>query len=187
MVLIVIACIIIAIVLSLIIFLITIYNKYQMLIIKINKGEDYIFNSLENKYNILLKYLDFFKDNITIDEEDFEEYKLLNTKTNIDKLNTYVNNFNNLINRYMDNNEDLYKKDTIASLNDELFNANLSINSSKNYYNNYVTKYNNQCHTFPSNIVAKIFKYKEKNIMNEDNIDGLKILNDNDNEKNNED
>ena len=77
----------------------------------------------------------------------------------------------------MDNNEELYKNETIIKLDNELSNINLSINSSKKYYNKHLTEYNNLCNLFPSKIIAFIFKYKPKNFIDEEIPDTLKILN----------
>ena len=175
--LIIIICIVVAIVASILIFLITIYNKFQWLIIKLDKGENNIASSLEVKYNILLRYIEFLKNNTTIDEEDFEEYKLLNTKIPVIKFNKKINELTNMINTYMDNNEKLYKNETVNKLNEEIYNINLSINSSKKYYNNHLTEYNHLCNAFPSKIIANIFKYKEKEFIDEETPNTLKILN----------
>lgn len=177
MLLIVIICLLIAIVALIAIFLITKYNNFQWILIKLNKGENKISSFLKTKYDILLRKFEFLKNNITIDDDDFEEYKLLNTNISIDKLNQKTNDLNNLINKYLDNNEELYKNETIIKLDNELSNINLSINSSKKYYNKHLTEYNNLCNLFPSKIIAFIFKYKPKNFIDEEIPDTLKILN----------
>ena len=173
----VIICIIVALIASIIIFLINIYNKYQWVLIKIKKGENNIESFLNIKYDTLMRYFEFLKSNITVDEDDFEEYKLFNTEVSINKLNDKIIDLKNLINRYMDNNEDLYKNETITKINEELYNINLSINSSKKYYNEHVAEYNNLCQSYPSKIIANIFKYKTKSFIDEDAPDNLKILN----------
>ena len=50
----------------LLIILITTYNKFQWSIIKLNKGETTISNALEKKYHLLLRYIDFLKNNISV-------------------------------------------------------------------------------------------------------------------------
>lgn len=170
-------CIIVAIIASISLLIVIIYNKFQWIIIKLNKGESNISNFLEIKYNTLMRQFEFIKTKITIDNDDFEEYKLFNTKISIDKLNKNVNDLNNIINRYMDNNENLYQEETITKINEEIKNINISINSCKKYYNKQLIKYNQLCNSFPSKIVAKIFKYKEKKFIDEDTPNTLKILN----------
>ena len=177
MVLIIIICLIIAITSLIAIFLINKYNNFQWIGIKLNKAENNISSYLEIKYDILLRKFEFIKDNVTVDEDDFAEYKFLNTKISINKLNQNVKDLNNLINRYIDNNEELYKKETIENIDNELKNVNISLNSAKRYYNNHLKEYNNLCKSFPSKIIAQIFKYKTKEFIDEDVPDTLKILN----------
>jgi len=152
------------------------YNKYQLALIKLDKGETNIYSALEKKYNILLRYIDFLRNNIEINEEDFDEYNFLNLKMPINKLNQKINNMNNVINKYMDNNEKLLKNETIININKELQDVNITINGCKKYYNDNLAKYNILIHKFPSNIIGKIFKYKEKDFLDEDINEQLKIL-----------
>ena len=46
-----------------------------------------------------------------------------------------------------------------------------------NYYNENVNYYNKLYNSFPSNIIAKLFKYKEKDYLDDDKEEPLKILN----------
>ena len=168
--------IIIGIIGIILIVLITIYNKYQWVIIKLNKGETSINMALEKKYHILLRYVDFLKNNIQVNEEDFEEYKLVNTKLSLNKLNKKIEEMNNVINKYMDNNEKLLKNETIVNINKELLEVNTTINGCKKYYNDNLVNYNHLLNSFPSKIVGKIFKYKEKDFLDEEVKEELKIL-----------
>ena len=175
---IIIICLLIAIIGIIMIIFTLNYNKFQWIIIKLNKGEKIISNYLNQKHSILTRYTDILKENIDIDN-DLEEYKLINTKLSINNLNKKVNDFNNLINKYMDNNEKLLKKENVININKELNEINILLNGSKKYYNDNLTIYNNLCHKFPSILVAKIFKYKDKEFQDEIVTEDLKILNDN--------
>lgn len=175
--------IIIAIIGLLLIILITKYNEFQWQLIKIDKGETNIISSLEKKYNILLRYYDYLDETIKINNDSFDEYKLLNTKIAINKLNKKVNEMNNIINKYMDNNEKLLKQETIINFNKELFNINIAINGCKKYYNDNLEKYNHLVNSFPSKIIAKLFRYKVKDFMDEEIKDELKILSDDESEE----
>ena len=152
------------------------YNKFQWQIIKVNKGEVNIIDSLEKKYHILLRYFDLLKKNAKVNEEDFEPYKLLNTKVSINNLNNKIEEMDDIINKYLDNNEKLLKKDVFDKINKELYDINVSINGCKKYYNDNLVNYNNLCNKFPSNIISKIFKYQEKEFIEEEVKESLKIL-----------
>ncbi len=153
------------------------YNKFQWSITLIQKGETNIKNALEKKYNILLRYLDFLKNNnVNIDENDYDEYKLLNIKQPIEKLNKKIEKMHNLVNKYMDNNEKLLKNETIININKELQEVNININGGKKYYNDNLTIYNHMCTAFPSIIIAKLKHFKEKEYLDNETKEELKIL-----------
>ena len=169
--------IIIAIVGIIAIIIINQYNKFQWSITLIEKGEVNIQNALEKKYHILLRYLDFLKtNNVNIEDSEYEEYKLLNIKQPIEKLNRKITNMNNLVNKYMDNNEKLLKNETIININKELQDVNININGGKKYYNDNLTIYNHLCNAFPSNILAKMKHYNEKEYLDTEIKEELKIL-----------
>lgn len=159
------------------IILINQYNKFQWVNILVNKGESNINNALSKKYNILMRYLDFLKDNkVDIKDEDYDKYKMINLKQSINKLNKNIDEMNNVINHYMDNNEKLLKNETIINLNKELNEINININGGKKYYNDNLISYNHLCNAFPSNLIAKLKRYKEKDFLDDEIKEELKIL-----------
>ena len=46
----------------------------------------------------------------------------------------------------------------------------------KKYYNDNLINYNHLVNSFPSKVISKIFKYKEKDFLDEEVKDELKIL-----------
>lgn len=174
---IIIICLLVAIIGIMLIIFISNYNRFQWIIVKLNKGETNIYNNLNQKQAILVRYADILKENIG-ENTDLDEYKLINTKLSINSLNKKINEFNNLINKYIDNNEKLLQKEKIININKELNEINILLNGSKKYYNDNLIIYNNLCHKFPSIFVAKVFKYKDKEFQDENEIEEFKILND---------
>ena len=169
--------IIIAIIGIILIILINQYNKFQWTITLLEKGETNIQEALEKKHHILIRYLDFLKENkVEIDQHEYDTYKLLNTKQPAVKLNKKINDLNNYINKCMDNNEKLLKNDTIIKISKELNEVNININGGKKYYNDNLIIYNHLCNSFPSIIISKIMHYKEKEYLDEEVKEELKIL-----------
>ena len=78
----------------------------------------------------------------------------------------------------MDNNEKLLKNESVININKELNEINITINGGKKYYNDNLIYYNHLCNAFPSNIIAKIKKYKEKDFLDEIRVKNcnLKVL-----------
>ena len=169
--------IIVAIVGIILIILINQYNKFQWTNVLVDKVETNLENSFSKKYNILMRYLDLLKENkIDIPDEEYNEFNLMNLKQPINKLNKKIDEMNNFINKIMDNNEKLLKNETIVNINKELNEANININGGKKYYNDNLILYNHLCNAFPSNIIAKLKKYKEKEFLDSETKEELKIL-----------
>lgn len=155
------------------------YNKFQWTNVLIDKGETNLENAFNKKHDILIRYLDILKDNkIDISEDDYEKYKLFNLHQSIIKSNKEIENITNYINRIMDNNEKLLKNEAIANINKEISEINITINGGKKYYNDNLIIYNHLCNAFPSNIIAKIKRYKEKEFLDDEIKEDLKILDD---------
>ena len=169
--------IIVAIIGIILIILINQYNKFEWYNTLLDKGENNLINSLFSKHDILLRYLDFLKNNkVDINDDELEEYKLINSKQSINKINKKISELSNIVNRLMDNNEKLLKNETIIKLNKELNEADININGGKKYYNDNLVLYNHLCNAYPSKIVAKIKGYKEKDFIDEEIKEELKIL-----------
>ena len=169
--------IIVAIIGIILIILINQYNRFQWTNVLVDKGETNLENAFNKKHDILIRFLDILKDNkIDIPEEDYEKYKVFNSHQSINKSNKIIEEIINYINRIMDNNEKLLKNESIININKELSEINITINGGKKYYNDNLILYNHLCNAFPSNIIAKIKKYKEKEFLDDDIKEELKIL-----------
>ena len=73
----------------------------------------------------------------------------------------------------------LAELDSLKGINEELFNIDNDLNASKKYYNDSVVLYNKLVKCLPSNIVAKIYKYKEEEFFQEEKIETLEIMKEN--------
>lgn len=143
------------------------YNRIQDYIIKINEVESIIDANLRGKYDCINKCVTIIKSDDSIskklDKNIFEEIvKLRNRKiSNFDldrKLIDANNQFMSLKIKYeqLNNNDEI--KDITKKIED--FDEKLEIN--REYYNRNIAEYNKLIMVFPTNIVAKICKYKEK-------------------------
>lgn len=164
---------IITIILLIIFWLVIQYNKFNWQKVKLQKGEINLLSLFEKKYQILCRIITFLKENTTNEIKDlnynFEQKDLYLLNKNLEKEN-------NIINSYLDENEKIIKNTSFKKINQELIDINIAINGSKKYYNDNLTLYNHLCHAFPSKIIALLFKYKEKNFLDEELTYELKIL-----------
>ena len=171
--------IILFIVLVIIILLVLLYfhmcNKFTESVIRIQEAEMRIDNNIRDKYDLLNKMISLAKNIIKIDDKMFD--KLLKLKamkiSSFDMDRTLVNEYNQFLALYDDNielreNDEIYKANKqIELIDDELVTL-------RNYYNANTLAYNRMVKKIPTNIIAKIKKYKEKNGFD------LKDMNDND-------
>ena len=159
------------------IILINQYNKFQWTNVLVDKGEVNLKTLFNKKISILIRYLDILKENeVNIPDDKYNEFKLLNTKQQINKINAKIDELNNYISKTMDNNEKLLKNESVSNINKELSEINININGGKKYYNDNLVIYNHLCNAFPSNIIAKLKHYKEKDFLDNEIKEELKIL-----------
>ena len=143
------------------------YNKFQDYVIRINEVENILDSNLREKYDNINKVVSIIKSSDYIDEEVdkklFEEIVKLRTRkiSNFDldrKLVDANNSFITLKEKYKEfkSNKDIIN---ISKKIDEL-DENIVVN--RDYYNKNIAEYNKLVMIFPTNIVARICKYKEK-------------------------
>lgn len=155
--------IIVVIGISLSILYITLYNKFNESIIRINEAESRIDNNLRDKYDILNKCVGIVKNGIKIDDKMFNDLLMLKTQklSNFNLDRALTKSYNEFLTIYDKNNE--------LKNNDELYKANKQIElideelvTLRNYYNANILNYNRMIKKIPTNIVAKIKKYNER-------------------------
>ena len=97
-------------------------------------------------------------DNISVTNLDFE-------------IETCSNKLENIL----ENNEKFVKDSKIKKNINDLEKIDVTIKGLKKYYNATVENYNKRVHKFPSNIIAKMYHYKDKEPYNEEEKK-LKVL-----------
>lgn len=158
-----------------------VYNKYQNLIVRINEVEVNIDSTLRKRFDLLNKSISIIKANIKTEEEVLEMIVKLRSRklSNFDldrKLYDAVNEFN----KYRESYEELKNNETLTKINISLNETEHEITAFRKYYNDTITNYNKLIKKFPTNLVGKILKYKEKTYfdgknMNDDIINDFKL------------
>lgn len=124
-------------------------------------------NNLREKYDNINKCVSLIKGNPTInkeiDKKMFEEIVKLRTKkiSNFDldrKLIEANNSFITLKERY----KELKENKDIILITQKIDELDDNIVVNKDYYNKNIKEYNKMIKMFPTNIIAKIYKYEEK-------------------------
>lgn len=151
---------------------ISIYNNYQNYIIRMNEAESFIDNTLRKRFDLLNKSIDIIK-NVTNTKKDvlniikdLKSVKLSNFDLDR-KLYEAINEFNGL----KEANEELKNNESFLKVDLGLIESEAEIVAARKYYNDIVTDYNKLVRSFPSNIVAKISRYKTKTYFDGKNME----------------
>ena len=167
-------CIIIAIIGLLSIGFVNIYNRFQESLIRINEVESDIDTILRKRFDLLNKSISIIKNELP-DENPLTIIEELHSKkmTNFDldrSLYQAINEFETYKNKIKD-----VEIKKIASILNE---TEAELIAYRKYYNDVTTDYNKLRHKFPSNLVATICGYKDRNY-----YDNKNLLKENDNFK----
>lgn len=140
---------------------ISIYNKYQDYIIRINESEANIDSILRKRFDLLNKSINIIKSNTKTKEDvlsiipKIRSQKLTNFELDR-KLYDAINEFES----YKEDFESLKKCDKYLKIEISLHESEAEIEAFRKYYNDIITDYNKLVRSFPTNLVAKIFGYK---------------------------
>ena len=139
-------------------------NTYNNLVIyktKIEKAENIIDEALRNKYDIIAKLNVLIKKEVTKKDYLKDYIELKDKKVSNFEIDRKLAEATNIILEVKNDHEKLNNKE-FNSLLKEIDVINETLASSKNYYNNNTSKLNQIIRKFPSNIIAKIHKYRIK-------------------------
>lgn len=166
-----------AILIILLIVIINFYNnKFKYTIIKIEEAENNIGILLDKKRELLDRTRPIIKKEIKV-EEFLEELEGLEEKVlNHFQINSILKDSYFDLCKLLDDNEKLYKSEALVSIIEDLSDNEDMIIGSINYYNDSVVEFNKLVVSFPSKIVALLFRYKKKEFHNNEKREIYEIL-----------
>lgn len=157
------------------------YNNYQNLIVRINEVEVNIDTTLRKRFDLLNKSINIIKANVKIEDDVLGTIVKLRSRklSNFDldrQLYDAINEFNN----YRENYNELKNNESLTKINITLNETEHEITAFRKYYNDTITEYNKLIKKFPTNLIGKILKYKEKTYfdgknMNDDIVNDFKL------------
>lgn len=139
------------------------YNRYQGFIIRINEAEANIDTVLRKRFDLLNKSINTIKANTDVEGEVLEIIvKLRSRKLSNFELDRQLYDAINELNYYKENYLNLKENENFMKIVVSLDETEIEIAALRKYYNDIITDYNKLIRTFPSNIVGKFSKHKEK-------------------------
>ena len=140
------------------------YNHFQEFIIRINEAEAQIDSILRKRFDLLNKSINIIKANIETEEEILEEIvKLRSRKLSNFELDRKLYDGINEFNLYKEKHKKLNTVDGFVKIDVSLNTSEIEIIAARKYYNDIIAEYNRLVQSFPSNLLAKIYKYQHRN------------------------
>jgi len=159
---------------------VNIYNNYQNYIIRINESEEFIDTTLRKRFDLLNKSIEIIKattnkTDVLLIIDELRTMKLSNFDLDR-KLYEAINEFD----KYKDSYEELRNSECFLKIELGLFESESEIVAARKYYNDIITDYTKLVRQFPSNIIAKVSKYKIKTYfdgknMEDENVEDFKL------------
>jgi len=146
-----------------ILFFISIYNKFQTNMIAINEAEASIDSELRKRFDLLNKSIKVIVTYAKHEKEVLEEItKLRSRRLNNIELNNELDDAIQTVYGIAEGYVDLKSNKNFLKLQDSITDVEEHLSGCRKFYNHKVSIYNSQVKKFPSNIIAFLFKYKEK-------------------------
>ena len=163
--------IIIGVILFLLIVILLIYNRLVQLNNKVKEAFSTMDVYLKKRWDLIPNIIETVKGYAKHEKETLNEvvnlrnttYEVMNADEKI-KTNEQLSKNIQKIMALAENYPDLKADASFKDLRNQLIKVEDEIANSRKYYNGTVRLYNNKVEMFPSNIIAKVFGYKSKNM-----------------------
>lgn len=164
-------------VICLLLIVIVVYNnKFQLVIIKIDKAEEDISIYLDKKKELLDRTKPIIKKELKLDSFLDELDNSFEDINNFDEHDILKKAYNELF-KTLDENEKLFKSEALVSILEELNDNEEDIVGAIKFYNDTVVEFNQLRTAFPSNIISFFRRYKKKEFYNNEKREIFEILN----------
>ncbi len=128
-------------------------NSYSVIDVYLKKRFDLIPNLVE----VTKEYTKYEKNTLTKITEYRTSFEKNKDKESLNKLNDEYNNLLLVVENY----PELKASEQFLKLQKNLIKVESELQAARRIYNNDTTKYNTKLNVFPSNIIGKMFKFKE--------------------------
>ncbi len=168
--------IILAIVVVLIIAVIAMYNSLVSARIRVDNAWSQIDVQLQRRFDLIPNFVETVKGYMSHESETFTKIADLRTAwagaSTVNEKATLDNQLSDALKTIMavsENYPDLKASQNFSELSEELRNTENKISFSRQFYNDTATRYNEKLQIFPSNIIASIFNFKERELFEVEN------------------
>ena len=164
-----------------IIYVISVYNNLKTVENRVENAWSQIDVQLQRRFDLIPNFVETVKGYMNHESETFEKIARLRTSwANTQSVSEKANIDNQLsgalktIMAVSENYPDLKANQNFSDLSEELRNTENKISFSRQFYNDTVTKFNTKLELFPSNIIAGVFCFKQKDIFSAESEEARK-------------
>lgn len=171
-------CLLVLIIIFLIIIIIIGKSKIKSIIVPLELSYQQINELLKQKYLIFKEMINFIKENISIKEDAFKDFIDFNSKecTQSELIEILDKTTKELDIYISDYNESLKNKD-FMELKNKLFNIQVNLEATTDYYNNKINLYNKLQSNGPTSFTTKFFEFEEYNTINYEKKEISRVIN----------
>ena len=163
--------IVLVVVILIVVWVIGMYNGLVTARQKVENAWSQIDVQLQRRFDLIPNFVETVKGYMTHESETFEKIAQLRTSwansSSVGekaKLDGELSGALKTIMAVSENYPDLKANQNFADLSEELRNTENKISFSRQFYNDSVTMYNTKLEVFPSNIIAGMFNFKQKEL-----------------------
>ena len=173
--------IILAILVILIIAIIAMYNGLVQARIKVDNAWSQIDVQLQRRFDLIPNFVETVKGYVSHEAQTFEKISELRsswanagTVSEKAKLDGELSTALKTIMAVSENYPDLKSNQNFSELSEELRNTENKISFARQFYNDSVTIYNTKLEVFPSNIIAGMFHFTQRDLFNTESDEARK-------------
>ncbi len=173
--------IILVVVVLIIVAIIGIYNGLVTARQKVENAWSQIDVQLQRRFDLIPNFVETVKGYMTHESETFEKIAQLRTSwansSSVGEKAQLDGELSGALKTIMavsENYPDLKANQNFADLSEELRNTENKISFSRQFYNDSVTMYNTKLEVFPSNIIAGMFNFKQKELFSAESDEARK-------------
>lgn len=162
----------------LLIVVIAIYNSIIRLKHNVDKSESGIDVYLQQRFDLIPNLVEVTKTYMNYENDILEKIAKLRATYNQTKDANASNELNNQYKSIMavvENYPDLKANEQFLKLQKSLVKIESQLQAARRIYNNDVTKYNTKISTFPNNLIANMFGFKERDLFVLDGEDKVEV------------
>jgi len=173
--------IILAILVVIVVVVIGLYNSLVKARIKVDNAWSQIDVQLQRRFDLIPNFVETVKGYMTHENETFEKIAELRTSwanagtvSEKAKLDNELSDTLKTIMAISEGYPDLKANQNFSELSEELRNTENKISFARQFYNDSVTIYNTKLEVFPSNIIAGMFHFTQRDLFNTESDEARK-------------